>query len=234
MRQLAQRRGKSVEALGPEAQGQGDGRGELLIERQPAVGLGQQPQPLQQCVGRFDEGRHRGHLLRSRQRRQRRPRRVAIGPHQAARAQLRAAEVARDDEGHVPQTAALQHGQHRPPGRARRFAVVVAVGDGGLTVADHVGRDVVAGVGELGPQAADERPRRLDRESGRNGGDEARIADGQLDARLGRGDKANGVHEAIVRLHPRMSCAAHDICHSLLWVALYAMMSLKPPQGRTS
>ena len=50
--------------------------------------------------------------------------RVGVGPHQPARAQLDAAEVAHHGGEHAFQILVPQHVEHRPPGGAARLAVI--------------------------------------------------------------------------------------------------------------
>lgn len=146
----------------------------------------EQARLLEQVVRDSDHSGVRRNALRQRQRAQHLADRITVRPHQAARAEFRPAEVARDDHRRIAQAAALQHRQRRAARRPGRFAVVVAVRDHRAAVPHDERRDVVRGVGELGPDARHERLRLVHAEDGRRRRNKPRVDDDDFNARLPR------------------------------------------------
>lgn len=128
---------------------------EILLQDEATVGLDQQANSLEEIVWRRDEDRVGRDLYRLGQHGQYLPHSVAIGSDQSPCPQLGAPEVARHDDGYVPQPTPAQNSQRRAPGGTGRLAIVATVSDDRGAMADQVNGNVVRRVGKFVSDASD-------------------------------------------------------------------------------
>ncbi len=103
---------------------------------------------------------------------------AAVGAHEAAFAQQRAAEVARDDSANVADAAVQQYCEHRASGCAVRFAgIAQANARRAAGRADDIGPAAMAGVGKFGADGGDVSAGGLQRGSAAHCGDKAAAFD---------------------------------------------------------